>query len=383
MRKSVYAVIGAGSGGQAMAGCLALMGHEVRLYNRSPLRLAPIWRQGGLTITGAVSGFAKLDVVTTDMAAAVRGARIIMVVVPATAHKQISEDLAGIVEPGQIVVLNPGRTGGALEVRRELAEGGAAHGVMVAEAQTLLFASRTGEDATCHIFSVKRFVPLAALPSEDTPQVLRALNPAFPQFYAASSVLETGLDNMGAIFHPGVTLLNAAHIEATGGEFDYYQEGITPTVARIIEQIDSERMDVARAYNVRARSALDWLGEAYGAQGDTLREAVLNNPGYRGIRAPAHLNHRYIWEDVPASLVPISALGRIAGVSTPTINAMISLASAMHDTDYRREGRNAARMGIAGRSPSEVLDLVREGDTALDHGAILSAHDPAAGDLPG
>jgi opine dehydrogenase len=366
-----------------MAGCLALQGHEVRLYSRSPLRLTPIWRQGGITLTGTVSGFAKLSTATTDLATAVKGARVIMVVVPATAHRQIGESLAPVVEPGQIVVLNPGRTGGSLEVSHALAEGGAPRGVLVAEAQTLLFASRSGADASCHIYSIKRFVPLAALPSEDTPKVLKALNPAFPQFYAAASVLETGLDNMGAIFHPGVTMLNAAHIEATGGEFDYYHEGITPTVARIIEQIDSERMDVARAFQVRARSAMDWLGEAYGAQGDTLRDAVLNNPGYQGIRAPAHLNHRYIWEDVPASLVPIAALGRIAGVSTPTINAMISLASAMHDTDYRREGRNAARMGIAGRSPDEVLDLVREGDTTtLDH-PILAAADPAAGDLPG
>lgn len=382
MRKSVYAVVGAGGGGQAMAGCLARQGHEVRLYNRSPLRLAPLWRQGGLTLTGAVSGFARLDVVTTDIAAAVQGARLIMVVVPATAHRQIGQLLAPVVRSGQIVVLNPGRTGGALEMRQALTEAGAPRGVMIAEAQTLLFASRAAADAACHVFSIKRSVPLAALPADDTPRVLSALNPAFPQFYAAVSVLETSLDNMGAVFHPGVTLLNAAHIEATGGRFDYYQEGITPTVARIIEQIDSERVDVAMAYNVRARSALDWLGEAYGASGATLREAVLNNPGYAGIKAPAHLNHRYIWEDVPASLVPIAALGRIAGVSTPTINAMIDLASAMHDTDYRREGRNAARMGIAGRSPDDVLDLVREGGTTLDE-AILAAQDPAAGHLPG
>ncbi|MDP2872424.1 MAG: NAD/NADP octopine/nopaline dehydrogenase family protein [Bacillota bacterium] len=382
MHKSVYAVIGAGSGGQAMAGCLALQGHEVRLFNRSPLRLAPLWRRGGITLTGSVAGFARPSLVTTDLEAAVSGARVLMVVVPATAHRELAEMLAPLVQPGQIIVLNPGRTGGALEVRHALTEDGAPRGVIVAEAQTLLFASRAEADGTCRVFSVKRFVPLAALPADDTPRVLAALNPAFPQFYAASCVLETGLDNMGAVFHPGVTLLNAAHIEATGGEFDYYLEGITPTVARIIEQIDSERVDVARAYGVRARSALDWLGEAYGAEGATLREAVLNNPGYAGIRAPAHLNHRYIWEDVPASLVPISALGRIAGIGTPTINAMIALASAMHDTDYRREGRNAARMGIAGRSPSEVLDLVREGDTEVDE-AIFAVTSPAAGDLPG
>lgn len=382
MSKSVFAVVGAGGGGQAIAGCLALQGHQVRLFNRSPHRLAPLLEQGGLKLTGAVSGFARLELVTTDLAAAVGGAQVIMVVVPATAHEQVGRRLAGLVQPGQVIVLNPGRTGGALELLRSLQEGGAPAGVRVAEAQTLLFASRAYADGTCHIFSIKRQVPLAALPSSDTLQVLSAVKPAFPQFFAAGSVLETGLDNMGAIFHPGVTLLNAGHIEATGGQFDYYQEGLTPAVARVIEQLDGERVEVARAYGVRARSAMSWLGEAYGAWGETLREAVLNNPGYRGIRAPEHLDHRYIWEDVPASLVPIAALGQIAGVSTPVIDAVIAIASSMHSVDYRREGRNADRMGIAGYTPGEVLNLVEDGGMIFDDVAF-PAEAAALGGLPG
>lgn len=382
MGMDVFAVVGAGSGGLAMAGYLALQGHEVRLFNRSPSRLEPIKRQGGITLTGALSGFARLRTVTTDLGEAIDGARVIMVVVTATAHEQIGRRLARLVQPGQIVVLNPGRTGGALEVLRALQEGGAPAGVPVAEAQTLLFASRASADGDCHIFSIKRSVALAALPASETPQVIRVLASALPQFRGADSVLETGLDNMGAIFHPGVTLLNTGHIEATGGQFDYYQEGITPTVARVIEQIDSERTEVARAYGVRARSALSWLGDAYGARGETLREAVLNNPGYRGIRAPEGLDHRYIWEDVPASLVPMAALGQAAGVETPTIDAVISIACAMHNVDYRREGRNADRMGIAGYGPHEVLILVHQGGVALGD-VTCTAQTAAASDLPG
>jgi opine dehydrogenase len=269
-----------------------------------------------------------------------------------------------------------------MEVRNILAADPASAQALVGEAQTLLFASRVLDDGTCHVYSIKKYVSLAAVPASDTPRIIAALNAAFPQFYAAASVLETSLDNMGAIFHPGVTLLNAARIEATGGDFDYYQDGVTPTVARVIEQIDNERMEVALAYGVRARSAKEWLAEAYAAEGGTLREAVLNNPGYAGIKAPPHLNHRYIWEDVPTSLVPIADLGRIAGVPTPTINAMIALASAIHDTDYRQEGRNAVTMGIAGLSAAEVRDMVREGETPID-GTDYPLQAPAAGNLPG
>lgn len=382
MPKRVYSVLGAGNGGQAMAGYLGLRGFEVRLWNRSPSRLNHVWRRGGVLLEGVIDGLAPVGVITTDLAEAVTDADVLMIVMPATGHRAMAEALARVIAPGQMVVLNPGRTGGALEVRNTLLEHGAPRDIYVAEAQSLLFACRVIEDGISHIHSIKKFVPLAAVPAQDTAEVIQALNAAFPQFYGASSVLETSLDNMGAIFHPGVTLLNAARIEATGGDFDYYQEGVTPTVARVIEQIDNERMEVAIAYGVRARSAREWLAEAYGSDGQTLREAVLNNPGYAGIKAPPHLNHRYIWEDVPTSLVPIADLGRIAGVATPTINAMIALASAIHDTDYRREGRNAVSMGLAGLSAGEVLDLIREGESAVDTPAYV-AQDQAADGLPG
>ena len=46
------------------------------------------------------------------------------------------------------------------------------------------------------------------------------------------------------------------------------------------------------------------------SQGDTLFEAIQNQTGYYGINAPSTLQHRYISEDVPMSLVPIAALER-------------------------------------------------------------------------
>ena len=73
---------------------------------------------------------------------------------------------------------------------------------------------------------------MAALPSSRTGELLDAVMGAFPQFVAASSVLATSLDNMGAIFHPGLTILNSARIEDTGGTFDYYHDGITPRLPR-------------------------------------------------------------------------------------------------------------------------------------------------------
>lgn len=358
----VFAVLGAGNGGLVIAAHLALRGHEVRLWNRSPERLAGLSDGQPLRLQGRLRGSARLGRVTPDLAEAVTGAAVIMVVMPATAHRPLARRLAQVVRPGQMIVLNPGRTGGALEMRHLLRVLGCPGGVLVAEAGTLVFAARSIGPAVCHVFGVKRRVRLAALPATATDQVLGLLSPAFPQFFAAQHVIETSLANVGTVLHPGVALLNASRIEATGGDFEYYREGITPMVSRVIRAVDGERLAVAEAYGVNIPSAREWLREAYGAEGDTLRQAVLSNPGYHGIKAPRHLDHRYIKEDVPTSLVPVSELGRLAGVGTPTIDGFIALSSALHGVDYRRDGRSAARMGIAGQTPAQIIAFVRGGD---------------------
>jgi len=380
-KKRVFAVLGAGSGGQAIAGCLAAGDARVRLWNRSPDKLESIVENSHLKIEGSFERVVHLDAVTTELPDAVEGAHVIMIVMPATAHRPMARKLAPILKRGQVVVLNPGRTGGALEFRHALQQHGCEEGVLVAEAQTLLVASRLTGPGVCRIFSIKRSVGLAAVPAVDTPNVVAALANHLPQFYAESNVLQTSLDNMGAIFHPGVTVLNMSRIEATNGDFDYYHDGVTPTVARVITQIDRERRAVARAYGVQARSARTWLYDAYGAEGRTLHEAVLNNTGYSGIKAPADLDHRYIWEDVPASLVPISELGRLAGVATPTIDGIVAISSAAHGVDYRSIGRNAHNMGLTGLSPQDVLELAYKGVVAVDEPRV--AESPVAGGLSG
>jgi len=365
-RIPTFAVIGAGHGGLAMAGALAVKGFTVNLYNRSPERLAEVVRLGGVQLSGPISGFAQLTTITTDIGQAIAGTDVIMVVLPAIGHRAIAEACAPYLADGQIVVLNPGRTGGALEFNAVLLEKGVRARVTVAEAQTFIFASRTVGPAQSRIFGLKYDVPVAALPSTATPAVVEVLRKAFPQFSAAESVLKTSFDNIGAIFHPAPTLLNSGRIESTAGDFEYYHEGITPSVASIIERMDQERMAVAAALGIEAISAWDWLGVAYGSSGASLYEAVQNNTGYSGIKAPASLQHRYIFEDVPASLVPMASIGEMLGVDTRTIKSVINLASVAHGIDYWQIGRTAARLGLAGMSAAEVRDFVA-GTTAVEY----------------
>jgi opine dehydrogenase len=169
------------------------------------------------------------------------------------------------------------------------------------------------------------------------------------------------MNNMGAIFHPALTILNAGRIESTRGEFQFYIDGVTPSVARVLEVLDRERVTVAAALGIRAQTAQEWLKRAYDASGEDLHDAIHNQTGYYGVQAPRTMNHRYIFEDVPMSLVPIAALGEAYGVAVRGMQSIICLASLIHRTDYWRRGRTLDRLGIAGLSVSELARFVQEG----------------------
>jgi opine dehydrogenase len=295
------------------------------------------------------------------MAEALESAEIIMVVVPSSAHADVAATMAPHLHHGQIVLLNPGRTGGALEFAKVLSDEECAADITIAEAETFIYASRSDGPAEARIFRIKDAVPLAAIPATRTKKVLDALEPAYPQFIDGENVLHTGLNNMGAVFHPALTLLNAGRIESTLGEFQFYIDGVTPAVGRVLEVLDRERVTVAAALGLRARTGLEWLKMAYDATGEDLTEAIHNQPGYRGIMAPRTLHHRYLFEDVPMSLVPMVALGQRYGVSVRGMDSIIRLACFVHRTDYWRQGRTLDRMGIEEWSVSELTQYVNEG----------------------
>jgi opine dehydrogenase len=357
-------ILGAGHGGLAMAGHLALMGFTTRLWNRSKERIDHVNDRGGIDVEGLVEGFGELEVATDNIKEAVKGSDILMVVVPASGHRDVAEKCARYIKPDQLIILNPGRTFGAIEFNRILMERGVIRKPLVAEAQTFIYVSRRTDVARAKIMQIKNSVPVAAVPAHRTPEVLSRIRIAFPQFVAATNVLETSLDNIGAIFHPTLSLLNAARIESTHGDFEYYLEGVSASTATILEAADEERVAVGTALGVHCHTAREWLYLAYNSYGTTLYDAIQSTPGYKGVRAPASLMHRYIFEDVPMSLVPMMSIGNQIGVKTPTMEAMIHLASLIHSKDYWKEGRTTDKLGLAGKSIAEIRLIALQGEEA-------------------
>lgn len=357
-----FCVLGAGHGGMAMAAHLSILGFTVNLYNRTEARIVPVQQREGISLSGEIEGFGHIRKATSDIAEALEDADVLMIVVPATGHRFMAEVCAPHLRDGHVIVLNPGRTLGALEFKQVLREKGCTADVVVAETQSLIYASRALGPGEARIFRIKNSVPLACIPAYRIPDVLKVVRQAFPQFVPGTNIFKTSFDNIGAVFHPAISMLNASWIEERV-DFEFYMQGVSPSVCLIMERMDAERVAVADALGISALTAREWLYRAYHATGKNLYEAMMDNPGYRDIMAPKSLKVRYITEDVPMSLVPMSSLGRMLDVPTPTMDAFIHMASVIHGCDYAKEGRTVERLGIDGMSIRD-LRLLAIGEEA-------------------
>lgn len=357
-----FCVLGAGHGGMAMAGHLGILGYKVNLFNRRRKKIQPVSYRGGVKVEGEIQGFGKINIASTNIKECIKDADILLVVVPATAHRFMAYTCAPYLREDHIVILNPGRTGGCLEFLNALKEKGVTKFPFLAETQTFLYASRSLGPAHSKIFSIKNSVPLATLPAYWIPGILKIINRVFPQFTPGDNIFKTSFDNIGAIFHPALTVLNAAWIEQTHGDFEYYIEGASLSVSKVLEKMDKERLEIAAALGIKAISAKNWLYTAYSATGKDLREAILSNPGYIGIKAPDRLHHRYVDEDVPMSLVPLASLAEMFKVNVPTIKSIIHIASIMREKDFWKEGRTVEKLGIQGMSIKDIRLLAEVGE---------------------
>jgi opine dehydrogenase len=354
------AVLGAGHGGLALAGHLAQQGHRVTLWNRSWERIAPVAKRGGILLTSpsGETSLAPVTVATDSIATALGVARHILVAVPACAHAGVARLCAPHLRDDQTMLLLPGRTGGALEVRRVLRDAGCRARILLGEANTFPFASRCVGDGTAVIHGAKAEVLAAALPAIRTPELLAAWRPLLPMLTRARSVLHTGLANLGAILHPIITLLNAGRIEG-GIPFGFYSEGITPRVAAALAAADAERVALAAEYGVLVAPLPAWIASAYGHHADSIQGAVAGNPAYAGIKAPGTLVHRYLLEDVPTGLIPLLELGNAAGLALPTLRSLAELARVVLGNELWQHQRTLDVLGLNGLSPEEIRACVQ------------------------
>ena len=353
-------VIGAGNGGQAMSGHLAMCGHKVSLYDIDADKVLLLGHLGGVYLEGKIKGFGKIECITTDIKEAIAGADIIMVTTVANAHKAVAAAMAPYLEDGQVVILNPGRTCGALVFRQALQDVGFRKRIYLGEAQTLVYACRVVENGYVNVIGIKDEVLFSGLPAADTDYMLYLLKKIYPCFVKTANVLNTSLENIGAMFHPCVLLFNAATIERN--DMFWFYRDMSEQVAGFIEKFDAERLSVGKAYGIKLLSVKDWIKFAYkDTVGETLCERMRNNPAYHDIKSPSTIFTRQLTEDIPTGVLPIMQLGKAAGVETPLLESMIKICEALLNMDLHTNGRSLKNLGIEGMTREEILYFVTNG----------------------
>src|SRR5262245_37306987 len=105
MSQTTCTVIGAGLGGCALVASMALSGYRMRLHDLNNKRLAEIRDRGGIDVEGLYTGFARVDMVTAELALAVDGADIVIVCTGSTHHAEVARLLVPRLRDGQTILL--------------------------------------------------------------------------------------------------------------------------------------------------------------------------------------------------------------------------------------------------------------------------------------
>ena len=200
---------------------------------------------------------------------------------------------------------------------------------------------------------------LAALPARHTEKVMKLVKGVYPHLVAAKNILQTSLQNGNPVIHPAITLMNVAAIERTGGDFYFYEDGVTPAVGRLVGAVDGERLALAEKLGVIVLADPE-LGMLQGYQTENNYDSSYQKaPGYKGIKAQSSLDYRYFNEDVGYGLVFMSNLGAQIGVPTPHMDAIITIASTLMQRDYRSEQkRTMETLGLAYKTLDELKKLI-------------------------
>jgi opine dehydrogenase len=297
--------------------------------------------------------------VTTNIRAAIEDVEVVFIPLPGFTVSIYGQLLAPYLTEDQIVVIMPG-TLSALEFREALRANGNHIDPIIAETGGLPFATRLVGPGKVKTFHVRSVCGLAAIPGNKGKIVYEKLKGLYP-FDLKNSVVETGLGHLTPLLHPVGCLLNAGRIERSHGEFYMYEEGMTPSVVRVIESLDRERLKIGEALGIQLPTGVDIMVESgYGPRG-TLWESLNGSAGLTPVKGPDSLKNRYVTEDIPFGLVAWASLGDALGVDTPIMDSLVEIGSAIMGKNCWEEGRNLEKMGLAGLNLKQIKAFLENG----------------------
>lgn len=370
-------ILGGGNTAFAAAANLSLRGFQVTICEHPDFAytLDPVRNGSGIVLDGvAARGRARIHALTTDFQEGLKN-DLLLLIVPAYAHRPFALACAPYLREGHTLVLLPG-TLGTLEFHTLLREKGRDPSrITLAETDTAPYVCRKLTPDSAHIWGVVSALGLGVLPASETGRTRDLLRSIFTvdglgepdgednsAVSCYGNVFECGLSAMNPVVHPPGVLMNAGRVEYSRGDFYFYEEGVTPGVCNAIYGVDRERRQVGRALGFELSVVDEAFSLAgFGPRGD-LWSTINGSRMLTQLRAPGELNTRWLTEDVPYGLGAWSSLGRHLGVATPLMDGLVALASAALGEDFRASSRTVRRLGIAGMGRDQLLRFAETGE---------------------
>jgi opine dehydrogenase len=323
---------------------------------------AAVETAGGIVIKD-FRGTRKTDVslLTSDIAAAVRGAELIVIPLPATTHATLAPQLAAVLEAGQVLFLPPG-TFGCFVFARALENVRPGVDVSFAETGTLPYLARKHGPAEVVVSGYATRLPTGVLPERNAPHALAVLGRAYRSIEPCGDALSAALMNAGPIIHPPLILMNAGPLEHFPA-WDIHNEGTQPAIRRTTDALDGERIALREKlgygpphFPLRdhyARDGEEWM------YGRSAHERLTDSGDWR--EKIGSTSHRYMLEDVALGLSLFTSVARWAGSPMRLGAGLLAIASAIVGRDLYADGRTFESLGIATLSPAELREVLHEG----------------------
>lgn len=359
--KLKIAVLGGGHGCYAAAADFAEAGHEVRFWRRDAAALAPVREAGAITLKD-FRGTRRIPIhlVTSDIAAAARGADLIFSPLPAFAQSDLARQLAPHLADGQVVFLPPG-TFGSYVFTKAARDAGSRAAFAVAETGTLPWLTRKHGPGEIAITTRATRLPTGVFPAVLSREALAVISRAFPNaIEPVEDALSAALMNAGPIIHPPLVIMNAGPI-AHFDRWDIHKEGTQPTIRRVHDALDAERMTVREAlgYKPPHFPLADHYNTSNWMYGNLAHDKLVSSGDWH---EKLDLDrHRYMSEDIEMGLNLLASIARWAGVPSPTAHGLLQLGQVAAGRDFARTGRTLETLGLARLSRADMQALLAKG----------------------
>ena len=328
------AILGAGGVALASAAMLDQAGHDIVVWSPSGASIGEL-ANSNLTTTGVIEHGMRIAF-AENAEAAVKGADIVIVALPANGHRLVFDAALPYLENGQTIIISAQLSMGALYLEKNLNRRGI-DATIIALATTVVMGRRVAPTCVA-IGGIRNLLEIAVLPQSRSQQGLQTCQTLFgDRFRLASNLMAIALSNLNPPIHMASALCNFTRIEKA--EYWANYDAITPSVARFIEALDAERLAVAAAYGVTVRSVEEHYRLTFGLpEGMSVAEmAAAVHKKRNGPPGPTTVETRFVTEDVPFGIVQIIRLARDKGVAVPLHEAGVAIFCALYGRDFPAE----------------------------------------------